>query len=137
MDPLDSKSYVPPSSSLSGVPCHHTPHAMEVFCRTFIPGVSTASCRLTLTAPSNQPGFVEIAINRNLLENYAQVLRPTKTLQPRITSQRTNQPPPRSNARRPLRNRQSRRRPEQPPGSNTKVCLGSVSMTFLQQGGES
>ena len=43
-----------------------------------------------------------------------------------------NTPPPRSNARRPPRNGRSCRLLKHPPGSNTRVCLDFVSMTFLQ-----
>ena len=48
-----------------------------------------------------------------------------------------NEPRPRSNAHRLLANRQPRRRPKQPPGSSTRVCLGFVFITFVQQGGAS
>ena len=68
-------SSLPLSSSLNGVPRH-----------PFIPTVSTVSCRLTLAAPSNQPGFGERVTNRNtyygvnylLLKMMLQVLRSTK-----------------------------------------------------------
>ena len=70
-------------------------------------------------------------------ENGAQVLRLPKTLRPRIPFQHPNGTPLQSNARRPSRNRRSRRRPVQPTESNTIVCLDFVSMTFLQQGGAS
>ena len=80
MDPLDSRSYLPTNSSLRRVPSHQGPRAMEIF-----------ALRLTLTAPSNQPSFGEIGINRNLVENDVEVLRPTQTLNPTIPWQRINE----------------------------------------------
>ena len=121
---LDSRSYSTPrrsveflatNSLLHGVPWH-----------PLIPAASIASCRLTLTAPSNQPGFGKIiAINRNTygttnrlsaLESDVQVHRlPKNTLQSQIPSGIQTKTPPQSNARHPPRNGQARRRPVQPP----------------------
>ena len=105
-DPLDPRSYLPPSRSLEflvikpsfpGVPSH-----------PFIPTDYIAPCRLTLTAPSNQPDFGDMAINRNTYgvtnrlafswENYVQVLRLPNTLQPRIPSGVETKTSPQSNA---------------------------------------
>ena len=85
-----SWSFLPSSSSLYGVPCH-----------PFIPVASIAACRLTLAAPPNQPGFGDIAINRNTFgttnrlafswESDVQVHCLPKSLQLWIPSQRPNE----------------------------------------------
>ena len=144
-DPLNSRSYLPPSFSLRKVPCHQAPRSM-VF-----PNIHLSRSFHSLV-PSSDPvvlyGFGEITLYRNknvrrtkslvlLLKNDVEVLRPAEILQPRILSQRPKTNPPRSNARRPSRNGQACRRPVQPPRSNTRACLGFVSMIFLKQGGAS
>ena len=54
-------------------------------------------------------------------------------LELRFTSRRSKRILPRGNARRPPRNGQPCRRPEQSPVSNTIFCLNFVSITFLRQ----
>ena len=79
--------------------CHQAPRSVEFL--AIRPSLTVYfSCRLTLTAPSNQPGFGGIAINcstygvTNRLsfswENNVQVLRLPITLQSRIPPQHPN-----------------------------------------------
>ena len=137
--PLDSRSYsspspsmesLPSSSSLNGVPWHR-----------FIPAASIAACRLTFAAPSHQPGFGETSIDRNTygitnfltsLENDVQVRRLSKarSILGYHRSVQTNISP-QSNVCHPPRNGQACRRPAQPPGLNTRVCLGFIPKTLF------
>ena len=99
--------------------------------------------RLTLTTPSNQPGFGKIAISRNTygvmnhlssLENDVQVLRLPITLHTRILLQHPNENPSTKQRAPPSQKRQVRRQPVQPPGSSTSVFLDFGSKTFFQEG---
>ena len=119
--------------------CHQAPRSVEFLAIRSSFAVSIASFRHPIQLLS---GFGEIAICRNnirrtksrdfflkmMLKSYAQQKRSSLKYYP--ASKRTL---PRSNASRPPRNGQPCRRPEQPPGSNTRVCLNFVCMTFLQE----
>ena len=56
-----------------------------------------------------------------------------KTLQARVTSGAQTKTSLQSNAHHPTRNGQARRRPVEPSGSNTRLCLVLVSKTFIFQ----
>ena len=110
----------------------------------FTPEAYIASCRLTLTAPSNQPGFGEVDNNPNTTAQRTACLllkvmfksadyqnHASASLKYHPVSKRKT--PPQSNACHHPRNEQARRRPVQPPGSNTRVCLDLVSKIFVCQ----
>ena len=139
-DSLDSRSYLPPNSSLRGVPCCQTPRSMKLLIIRLTLAVSTTSCRHPIQLLLS--GFGEIMIYCNnvrrtkllalLLENGVEP-PPYKNVPASDTIARFQTNLPRSNARRPSGNGQARRRPVQPPGSNTRVCLDFVSVAFFQQ----
>ena len=123
--------------------CHQAPRSVEFLAIRSSFAVSTALYRLTLTAPLNQkPGSVEILIYRNTYDvhnflpfSWKMMLKSSDQQKRSSLKHHCSVPnePPRSNACRPPRNGQPRRRPEHPPGSNTRVCLNFVSTTFLCQ----
>ena len=118
--------------SLHGIPCH------PFFPRSFHSPVPS-NLRGSHESIVNS-GFGEITIYQNnvwrtkllaLLEEDNAVFRLTKTPKLRIPSQHPKRTLPGSNTCCPPRNWQPSRLPENPPGSNTRVCLDFVYMTFL------
>ena len=119
----------------------HTPRYLEFLAIRSPLAVSIALCRHTIQLLFD---FEDVTIFRNdiwrrkpfglllkiMLKSYAQ--QNLFSLRYHRSVQGT---PPRSNVRHPPRNGRSQRRLEHPPGSNTRVCLDFVSMTFFQQGG--
>ena len=103
-DPLNSRSYLPPSSSLHGVlPSSSSFHGVPWHVYPAVPAVPTVPCRHP--AQLFLSGLGEITFYRSnnarrtkslvlLLENDVEVFRPTKMLQPWVLSQRPKQPPP-------------------------------------------
>ena len=88
---------------------------------------------------SNQPGCGETTINRNtykllVLFSEKMIFRGHPSAKKRSSHGYHPAPDsktcPQSNARQAPKNRQARRRPAKPPGSNTRVCLDFVSKTF-------
>ena len=131
--------------------CHLALRSMEFLAICSFLAFSTASCRITLTAHTNQllfSGFREIKIYRNKRTAY-QISCPflergccippfNKNPQASnaiLEASQTN--PPQTNACLPPRNGQPRKRPEYPPGSNTEFFLNFVSLAFLQHKGTS
>ena len=123
--------------------CHQVPRSVEFFAIKLLApwsllirlsfAVLTTLCRHPIHWFSD---FGEVVTCRKyttykiMLKFYAQ----QKNAPASYTITSSKRTPPRSNARRPPRNEWSRRRLEYAPGLNTRVCLGLVSMTFLQQG---
>ena len=100
-DPLDSRPYSSSSLSFRGIICHPAPCSITLLDACY-PRSFHSFCRLTLMTPSNQPGFGEIAINRNRYgvtnrlsfpwENDVQVFQSSIPLQYRIPLQHPDEP---------------------------------------------
>ena len=96
------------------------------------PAAFIAASRLTFLVSSKQPGYRETAIDRNTLgmadrlclsrKMIFQVILLLKNAPILGTIWRPNENIPTKQRDRP-RNGQARRRPVEPPGSNTRVCL--------------
>ena len=124
---------------------HQAPRSVEFLAIRSSLAVSIASCRHPIQLLS---GFGEIRICRNKIRHTKPLVlflrMMLKYAQQKRSSLKCNCSVPNDSPHEATRaavalsgNGQPRRRPEQPPGSNTRVCLDFGCMAFLYQGGAS